>query len=744
MKEDLIEKTRQYVSTEKYENNLTETENKGLKSLQDKENIVIFQTDKSGRFSVDSKANYREACEEHIKEDVNINEKEHMKAQSQINAHSIMWTNITKAGEGCRSKERVKNNLLVENSGLAPVYALRKDHKVCNDQEKGPPTRPVCGASSGYNNKLSNFISTIIRPIWKDNEIVCTNTEEMMAAIESTNKSNKSSDIIVGSADVKALYPSLDIDSCAEIVSRTFEESEVEVRGVDPEEIGLYLALNMEEEELKEKGIAQFCPTRKSKVGARPTITGCAMSKDYEKRMKPWNERKEEPNDAETKKLLAEALRIVILFIMKNHIYQFDNQIKRQKDGGPIGLELTGDLAQIFMIWYDNRLLDRLREENITVLMYKRYVDDINMVVQKSNQDDNEKTIMEKVREIGNTIHSNIEIEVDYPEKHEDKKMPLLDLKVWVEGKRVMHEFYHKTVSSKAMIHRRTAMPTSKKRTIITQEILRVMTRCSPNLEWRDVIPHLNEAMKRVQYSGYNKQFRCEVLKSAINAYKKIKEKDRNGTQPMYRKRDWRKEEREKEKKKKRTGWFRKGGKRSVIFIPATPKSKLKKLYEDAIRKSELPISVVERSGITLKNKLQKSDPLGKAKKCHNKEECMICMNGGKSCRKEGITYEIECEECGDKYIGESARNGYTRGREHLNEYKNKSKNSVLLRHAGEKHDDTSRNTTYKMRITGIYKGDPTLRQVTESVKIQNSRNIINNKCEWNAGGLIGMHIVRT
>ena len=90
-----------------------------------------------------------------------------------------------------------------------------------------------------------------------------------------------------------------------------------------------------------------------------------------------------------------------------------------------------------------------------------------------------------------------------------------------------MHEFYHKTVSSKAMIHRRTAMPTSKKRTIITQEILRVMTRCSPNLEWRDVIPHLNEAMKRVQYSGYNKQFRCEVLKSAINAYKKIKEKDK-------------------------------------------------------------------------------------------------------------------------------------------------------------------------------------------------------------------------
>ena len=98
----------------------------------------------------------------------------------------------------------------------------------------------------------------------------------------------------------------------------------------------------------------------------------------------------------------------------------------------------------------------------------------------------------------------------------------------------------------------------------------------------------------------------------------------------------------------------------------------------------------------------------------------MICLNGGEGCRKDGITYEMECEECGDKYIGESARNGYTRGREHMDEYKNKSKNSVLLRHAREKHDDTNGNTRYKMKVIGLYKGDPTLRQVTESVKIQN------------------------
>ena len=120
-------------------------------------------------------------------------------------------------------------------------------------------------------------------------------------------------------------------------------------------------------------------------------------------------------------------------------------------------------------------------------------------------------------------------------------------------------------------------------------------------------------------------------------------------------------------------------------------------------------------------------------------------MNGGKTCRKEGITYEIQCEECGDKYIGESARNGYTRGREHLQEYKNKSKNSIMHRHVNEKHSNSNREIKYKMKITGLFRNDPTLRQVTESIKIKNcdSKHVINNKTEWNSGNIFDMVLTR-
>jgi hypothetical protein len=51
-------------------------------------------------------------------------------------------------------------------------------------------------------------------------------------------------EIIVGPADVKALYPSLDIEFTVEKVCELFYNSEVKVEGINVGELGLYFALN--------------------------------------------------------------------------------------------------------------------------------------------------------------------------------------------------------------------------------------------------------------------------------------------------------------------------------------------------------------------------------------------------------------------------------------------------------------------------------------------------------------------
>ena len=107
--------------------------------------------------------------------------------------------------------------------------------------------------------------------------------------------------------------------------------------------------------------------------------------------------------------------------------------------------------------------------------MYKRYVDDKNLILKTKERDDVEG-IMEKVKNIGNKIHKSTQIEINYPSNHEDKKEPILDLKVWVdERNNILHKYYMKPVASNAVIHNRSAMPLRDRKTILTRELLRIL-----------------------------------------------------------------------------------------------------------------------------------------------------------------------------------------------------------------------------------------------------------------------------
>ena len=54
------------------------------------------------------------------------------------------------------------------------------------------------------------------------------------------------------------------------------------------------------------------------------------------------------------------ALHIAIKLIMNNHTYTFGSQIRKQSKGGPIGLEITGAMAQIYMICWAEQSKTRL------------------------------------------------------------------------------------------------------------------------------------------------------------------------------------------------------------------------------------------------------------------------------------------------------------------------------------------------------------------------------------------------
>ena len=244
--------------------------------------MVIFETDKSKRFSCDSIENYRTLGATHTTQDEIVTMEDVKKYEKEINAHSEMWTRILKAGTNTGNYDRIKNSLKSRNNPPAPLSIMRKDHKPYNNEIIGPPGRPVCGGDVSYNKRLSHLISTLLTDVYKDEETVCSSTEELLAEVEKLNLVGINESDIVGSMDVEALYPSLDIDFTIEKVCELITNSTIEFEGLNYKELSLYLSFMRTEEELQQMELDDVCPKRRHKRGPKPKITGCGIQENEE------------------------------------------------------------------------------------------------------------------------------------------------------------------------------------------------------------------------------------------------------------------------------------------------------------------------------------------------------------------------------------------------------------------------------------------------------------------------------
>ena len=181
---------------------------------------------------------------------------------------------------------------------------------------------------------------------------------------------------------------------------------------------------------------------------------------------------------------------------MGNHVYQFNNEVRIQKSGGPIGLALTGEVADCSMLNWDRKYLEKLSQLGIKPLVYSRLKDDILISTasleigtrysngslifddDKKNEDENKseaKVTMEILKDIAESIDKGLKFTIDTPCNYEDGKMPALDIKVCINetfNNRMDYEFYEKPSTNPRVILANSAINSKAKRTILTQECL--------------------------------------------------------------------------------------------------------------------------------------------------------------------------------------------------------------------------------------------------------------------------------
>jgi hypothetical protein len=344
-----------------------------------------------------------------------------------------------------------------------------------------------------------------------------------------------------------------------------------------------------------------------------------------------------------------------------------------------------------------------------------------------------------------------IKFTIDIPSYHEDGKIPVLDLKVNVNkmmGNRLDYEFYEKPTKNPQILLVNSAINSSTKRTIITQECLRRIRNTKKELGDDVRNKHLNQFMIKMKNSGYSKKYRIQILDSALKAFEKMLADDRSGFKPLYRNRSWNMEERLQSKKNKIKNWYKNGENskieyKSILFVPPTPGGTL--LKEMRKREEELNgqngdrIKIEEKGGIKIGNILINKNPF-KTEKCGEKW-CPLCNgNYGEvkiGCNTNNAGYRWVCRTCEKNenktkiYEGETSRSIRVRSQEHVKAYENKKMHSVLYKH--KVLDHSGLEVEFGLEITGIFK-DALSRQANESVRIYNRQNseLLNSKSEFN------------
>ena len=286
----------------------------------------------------------------HVGEDRAVDWPEIYSIRRRMTCHARALVQIFNIGEshGSDNERRVRGAYQQDCDTIPILFTLPKDHK--NKEENGDPkTRPVCGAKRSVNGRVGNLLSEVLRAVIEGEETdECISTEEMLHHMEVAAEEIAAVPgvrITVASEDAEALYPSLDIEQSARICAERVSRSEVDFMGIDYDWAVKYIAMNLTKDEAALSRIGHLLPVRKYKRGARPGI----VSMEEEEKGSKWILRQRQLTEMEKRQILAEVIYHGVKTVFKNHVYQFEGQIRIQRRGGAIGGELTQVVARVVM-----------------------------------------------------------------------------------------------------------------------------------------------------------------------------------------------------------------------------------------------------------------------------------------------------------------------------------------------------------------------------------------------------------
>ena len=144
------------------------------------------------------------------------------------------------------------------------------------------------------------------------------------------------------------------------------------------------------------------------------------------------------PNEEERRNVLEIALEMLIVIFLSNHVYKFNNEVRKQSD-------LTGEASECFMINWDLKFLEKLKLLGIVPEIYSRFKDDITFVtlsIEKGTVFKNGKLLVEDNQKVIDQDKSDEEVTIEIlknigesiDDTYKTRKVPILHVQVCITG----------------------------------------------------------------------------------------------------------------------------------------------------------------------------------------------------------------------------------------------------------------------------------------------------------------------
>ena len=350
-----------------------------------------------------SKEEYLRKVAEHTSNDPEVTHEEVIALEKVLSATSSSLARIMQIGSEWHQDDRVQSAVRATLTNVPPLAILVKDHKPGSDK----PVRPLCRSTESPNGPLSQLTAKVMNIVATElNEHTQTevkSTEEMCEILDRVNKVTPANTvclekcgiipqsdlaehmiskhpdflpaITIGSMDVKALYPSLDIDHSCLVIKQLIMQSAVKFE-VDHLALSLHIAATHTQLEIKNMGLTDVVHTRIHKMGHRPSIISTTVTGTQKEREEQtsWNHPASDPSPSEITHMFAIAVSQAVKLVMRSHVYTNNDTIRLQQLGMAIGSTATAEVAKLVMLEHDRILWENCHVAGLVKIASGRYV----------------------------------------------------------------------------------------------------------------------------------------------------------------------------------------------------------------------------------------------------------------------------------------------------------------------------------------------------------------------------------